>query len=111
MQRRSVLLPPPDGPTIAMVSPRSTEADTPSSTTRSPWFLQSVRTLITRQPPLESSRQLRQRDAEQEVERRARQPGNQPAAQVGAEDLVALGQLDDRDRPDQRAVLEQRHEV
>src|SRR5690349_24104706 len=106
MQRNSVLLPPPDGPTIAIVSPLATSADTFSSTERAPWRLQSVRTLITRQPPLESPRQLRQREAEHEIERHARQPRHQPAAQVRTEDLHPLGQLDHADRPDQRRILE-----
>src|SRR5207249_2671121 len=110
-QRSSVLLPPPDGPTTAIVSPAVTDWVIPVSTARPLNALESPRTRITRQPPLESPRQLGQWIAERHVEQRAQEARDQPAVQLGRHDRHALRQLDHGDRAHERRIFEERHEV
>src|SRR6185295_5225203 len=102
---------PPEGPTIAIVSPLVTSAVTSRSTSSLPWRLESLRTLIMRQPPLEPARELRQRKAQRQIERRAGHAWNQPAAHVDRSDRHPLCQLDHRDRADERRVFEHRDEI
>src|SRR5262245_62104114 len=85
MQRKSVLFPPPDGPTITATSPRPIVIDTPASTVLAPWRLTIFETSITSESSSPSTgnmpvltfqppRQNRQRKAHQQIQRGGGQP-------------------------------------
>src|SRR3954471_1771287 len=70
-QRSNVLLPEPERPMMAMISPGSTVSETSLSTTLLPKLLVMPEISTSgMQPPLETPAQLREREADDEIEQR-----------------------------------------
>ncbi len=110
-QRSNVVLPHPDGPTIATTSPSSMRASTLSSTRRDPNDLAKLWMAIMGKPLFEVPRVARKREAHREVEGGAGETWHDPVAQIDRRDGHALGELDHGQHADERGILQERDEV
>src|SRR5260370_14824947 len=107
-QRSMVLLPEPERPMMAMISPGSTVSETPSSTVLWPYRLTtSFSSTSDMQPPFEPAAHLRQRKAEREVERGHGQVNGEGAEGGGGGELAFAGQFDEADHGGERRGLDQ----
>src|SRR5882724_744643 len=108
MQRSSVLLPEPERPMMAMISPRSTSRVMRSSTFSAPKCLvTSAISTSAMKPPFEPAAPLREREAQHEVEGGDRQVDGEGLEGRGRGRLALAGQLDEADGRGQRGVLDE----
>src|SRR5918993_249762 len=108
MQRSSVLLPEPDRPMMAMISPGSIEIETSSRTVWSPKRLTTLRISTSdMESALEEAAPLRQREADREIERRHRDVDRERLEGRSGRELAFAGQLDEADRRRERRVLDE----
>src|SRR5262245_41636401 len=131
-QRKSVLLPPPEGPMTAATSPLPTRRPTPLRTRSSPCRLNRFVTVIIESPVsvsrsreakttpsrrdpryalLQPPRHQRQRVTHDQVQERGHRRHFQIRPGAVGDDAVLLGQLDDGDDRADGGVLEQGDEV
>src|SRR6187401_2182667 len=110
-QRSSVLLPEPERPMMAMISPLSTASEPASSTVWLPYRLTTwLSSTSGMQPPFEPPARLREREAQQEVERGHGEIDGEGAEGRRGGELALAGQLDEADHGGQRGVLDELHQ-
>src|SRR5689334_15976643 len=111
MQRSIVLLPEPDRPITAMISPGSMASETPSSTVLRPkrltTFCSSTRGT---QPPFQTAAELGQREAHGEVDRCHHDIDGEGTKGRSVGELAFAGQLDETDHGGERGVLDELHQ-
>src|SRR5260221_14184503 len=108
MQRRSVLLPEPERPMMAMISPRSTSSEMPSSTFSAPKCLvTSAISTSGMKPPFQPAAPLGEREAEQEIEGSDRQVDGEGLEGRSCRGMALARQLDEADGRRERGVLDQ----
>src|SRR3954453_9275263 len=108
MQRRIVLLPDPERPITAMISPGATVTETSSRTVFEPKRLTTCDSSTSdMQTALQVAAPLGEREAHREVDRRDDdEHGHRPEGR-GVGDLRLPGQLDEADRRGKRGVLDE----
>src|SRR5690242_10573894 len=111
MQRNIVLLPEPDRPITATMSPGLTSSDTSSSTVSSPKRLVTCSILMSDiQPPLQTLAPLRQRKADEKIEQRHDSINQERSEGSTGGDLALARQFDEADHRGERRVLDQLHQ-
>src|SRR5689334_13106711 len=111
MQRSIVLLPEPERPITAMISPVRTPSETRSSTVFCPKrFTTSESSTSGMEPPLEHAAPLGQRKAHDEIDRRDDQEHRHRPEGRGVGDLRLASELDEADRCRKRGVLDELHQ-
>src|SRR3954469_598624 len=108
MQRSMVLLPDPERPMTAMISPGTTLSETSSRTVLAPKRLTTCDSSTSdMQAALQISAPLGEREAHREIDRRDDdEDGHRPEGR-GVGDLRLAGELDEADRRRERGVLDQ----
>src|SRR5438034_2504881 len=108
MQRSSVLLPEPERPMMAMISPRSTSREMPSSTVSGPnRLVTSAISTSGMEPPFQPAAPLGEREAEREIKRGDGEVDGERLEGRGSRGLALAGQLDEADGRGERGVLDQ----
>src|SRR5262245_33351338 len=108
MQRRSVLLPEPERPMMAMISPRSTSSETPASNVSGPKRLVTLAiSTSAMQPPLKPAAPRGEREAQHEIERGDGEVDGEGLERRSSRGLALAGQLDEADGRGERGVLDQ----
>src|SRR5215470_720568 len=111
MQRSMVLLPEPERPMTAMISPASSESETPSSTVLVPKRLTTLWSSTSdTECPFQAPAPLRQREADGEIDRRDGDVNGKRSVGRGSCELTFARQLDEADHRCQGRVLDELYE-
>src|SRR6185295_5517921 len=111
MQRSMVLLPEPERPMTAMISPASTESETRSSTVLAPKRLTTLWSSTSdTECPFQAPAPLRQREAYGEIDRGNGDVNGKGSVGRSRGELTLARQLDEADHRCQGGVLDELHE-
>src|SRR3954447_3164356 len=111
MHRNIVLLPDPERPITAMMSPGSMSSDTRSSTVREPNRLTTPWSSTSdTERPFQAPAPLGQWEAHGEIDRRHNNVDGKGAVRRGISELPLARQFDEADHGGERCVLDELHE-